>query len=235
MLTLGGVNSFYGLSHILHNVSLKVSEGEAVGLLGRNGAGKSTTLNTIMGLVKYRTGLINFNGIDISILNPSEILLAGIGLVPEDRGIFHNLTVLENLKMGYLSGKKIWSFEEYQDYVFGLFPRLKERLKNLGKKLSGGEQQMLSIARALGSKPKLLMIDEPMEGLSPEYVERICQTLSAMKEQNVAVLIVENNIKLALDICQRVYFIEKGVIRYEGSSQEVRDNPETRLRYLGVS
>lgn len=224
MLTLKNVNSFYGLSQILHDVSLTVGDGETVGLLGRNGAGKSTTLNTIMGLLQQRTGSINFNGIEMAGLKPSAILHTGVGLVPEDRGIFHNLTVLENLKIGYLAGKNIWSFDEYQKYVFGLFPRLKERLKNPGKKLSGGEQQMLSMARALGSKPKLLMIDEPMEGLSPEYVERIRQTLLAMKEHNVAILIVENNIKLALDICQRIYFIEKGVIRYEGSSREVRDN-----------
>lgn len=235
MLRLEKVNSFYSLSHILHDVSLSVKDGEAVALLGRNGAGKSTTLNTIMGLVPERKGTINFNGIELSGKKPSDILRAGIGLVPEDRGIFYNLTVLENLKMGHLTNKKNWTFEEYLNYVFELFPRLKERLKNLGKKLSGGEQQMLAMARALGSKPKLLMIDEPLEGLSPEYIERIRHMLLTMGEHGVAILLVENNTKIAISICQRVCFMEKGIIRHEGTSQEVLEHPEIRLRYLGVN
>jgi branched-chain amino acid transport system ATP-binding protein len=237
MLELSGVNSYYGLSRILQDLSLSVGEGETVALLGRNGAGKTTTLHSIMGVVKPRAGSIRFNGGEILGLRPSEILLKGIGLVPGNRGIFPTLTVLENLKMGHLASRKKgvpWGFEEFTDFVFGLFPRLKERLKNPGKKLSGGEQQMLAIARALGSKPAFLMIDEPTEGVSPEYVERIREILAELRQHGVAILLVENNIKMALSVSQRVYFIEKGIIRYEGSAEEVRSRPEIRLRYLGV-
>jgi branched-chain amino acid transport system ATP-binding protein len=237
MLELSGVNSYYGLSRILQDLSLSIGEGETVALLGRNGAGKTTTLHSIMGVVKPRAGSIRFNGGEILGLRPSEILLKGIGLVPGNRGIFPTLTVLENLKMGHLASRKKgvpWGFEEYTDFVFSLFPRLKERLKNPGKKLSGGEQQMLAIGRALGSKPAFLMIDEPTEGVSPEYVERIREILVELRQHGVAILLVENNIKMALSVSQRVYFIEKGIIRYEGSSEEVRGRPEIRLRYLGV-
>ncbi len=235
MLKLSGVNAYYGLSHVLQAVDLEVDKGEVVALLGRNGAGKSTTLSTIMGIVKKRSGSIMYNGVNLIELPPSDILRTGIGYVVESRGIFHNLSVQENLRMGYMCGKEKWSFNEFKDTVIELFPRLGERLRNLGKKLSGGEQQMLALARAMGAKPSLLMVDEPTEGLSPEYVDRIQSTISVLNSRGVSILLVENNIKVALALAKTVYFIEKGRILYKGSSMEVKENPSIRLRYLGVS
>src|SRR5262249_55201273 len=178
----------YGLSHVLQNVSLRVDPGEAVALLGRNGAGKTTTLKTIMGAVRARRGRITFEGTDVTELPPYRIVRLGLGYVPEERRIFPNLTVYENLKMARLSVDGGRRMDEYLERVFALFPPLRERLTHKGKNLSGGEQQMLTMARSLGTEPKLLLIDEPTEGLMPAFVETIERTIGVIQRQGVAVL-----------------------------------------------
>jgi branched-chain amino acid transport system ATP-binding protein len=234
MLHVDGVDAYYGLGHVLQAVSLRVEPGEAVALLGRNGAGKTTTLKTIVGVVRARRGRITWNGQDITTLPPYRIVQLGIGYVPEERRIFPNLTVLENLKMARLAvdgGKRM---HEYLDRVLTLFPPLKARLANSGRNLSGGEQQMLTMARSLGTEPKLLLIDEPTEGLMPAFVETIGETIVEIQRQGVAVLLVEQNTRLALGATQRVYFLEKGAIKHEGRSAELKHDHAVRMRYLGV-
>jgi branched-chain amino acid transport system ATP-binding protein len=234
MLRLEGIDTYYGLSHILQGVSLTVSSGEAVALLGRNGAGKTTTLKSIMGVLKPRAGRIAFEERDITGAPPHLIVQMGIGYVPEERRIFPNLTVYENLKMARLVVDGGRRMDDYLDRVFALFPPLKARLRNRGRALSGGEQQMLAMARSLGTEPRLLLIDEPTEGLMPAFVETIGQTIVDIQRQGLAVLLVEQHTRLALDATQRVYLIEKGVIRHAGTSAALKQDPETRLRYLGV-
>ena len=234
MLTVDGVDAYYGLSHVLQNVSLTVQAGEAVALLGRNGAGKTTTLKTIMGVVRARQGRITWNGEDITLLPPYRIVQLGIGYVPEERRIFPNLSVYENLKMARLTVDRGRRMDDYLARVFALFPPLQARLSNKGRTPSGGEQQMLTMARSLGTEPKLLLIDEPTEGLMPAFVETIGQTIGEIQRQGLAVLLVEQNTKLALAATQRVYLIEKGAIKHEGRSSDLRNEPAVRLRYLGV-
>ena len=234
MLAVERVDTYYGLSHVLQGVSLTVGAGEAVALLGRNGAGKTTTLKTIMGVLGPRAGRIVVDGIDVTGWPPHRIVQAGVAYVPEERRIFPTLTVLENLKMARLAIDGGRRMDAYLDRVLALFPPLKERLKHKGRALSGGEQQMLTLARSLGVEPRLLLIDEPTEGLMPAFVEAIGRTIVEIQRQGLAVLLVEQNTKLALEATQRVYLIEKGVIRHEGSSAALRDDAETRLRYLGV-
>lgn len=234
MLRLDAIDTYYGLSHVLQGVSLTVNAGEAVALLGRNGAGKTTTLKTIMGVLKPRGGRVQLETRDITGAPPHRIVQMGIGYVPEERRIFPNLTVYENLKMARLmvdGGRRI---DDYLDRVLALFPPLKARLRNRGRALSGGEQQMLAMARSLGTEPRLLLIDEPTEGLMPAFVETIGQTILDIQRQGLAVLLVEQNTKLALDATQRVYLIEKGVIRHQGASADLKHDAATRLRYLGV-
>jgi branched-chain amino acid transport system ATP-binding protein len=234
MLRLDAVDTYYGLSHILQGVSLTVNAGEAVALLGRNGAGKTTTLKTIMGVLTPRGGHVHLEAREITGAPPHRIVQMGIGYVPEERRIFPNLTVYENLKMARLMVDGGRRMDDYLDRVLALFPPLKARLRNPGRALSGGEQQMLAMARSLGTEPRLLLIDEPTEGLMPAFVETIARTILDIQRQGLAVLLVEQNTKLALDATQRVYLIEKGVIRHEGTSASLKADPETRLRYLGV-
>jgi branched-chain amino acid transport system ATP-binding protein len=234
MLSVDGIDAYYGLSHVLQNVSLTVRPGEAVALLGRNGAGKTTTLKTIMAVVRARRGRITWNGTDITALPPHRIVQLGIGYVPEERRIFPNLTVYENLKMARLTVDGGRRMSDYLDRVLALFPPLKERLDNKGRNLSGGEQQMLTMARSLGTEPTLLLIDEPTEGLMPAFVETIGQTIGEIQRQGVAVLLVEQNTKLALAATQRVYLIEKGAIKHEGRSSDLKNDAAVRVRYLGV-
>ncbi len=234
LLDVQAIDTAYGLSHVLRGVSLTVGPGEAAAFLGRNGAGKTTTLKTIAGVLKPRNGRIRFRGEDITGLPPYEIVRRGIAWIPEERRIFPTLTVYENLKISRLvtdGGRKI---EPFLDRVCTLFPRLRERLHHKGKQLSGGEQQMLTIARGLGSEPKLLLIDEPTEGLMPELVRAIADTLVAIQRDGVAILLVEQNTRIALDITRRAYLIEKGAVQYEGLSADLVGDRETRLRYLGV-
>jgi branched-chain amino acid transport system ATP-binding protein len=234
MLRVDGVDAYYGLSHVLQNVSLSVQPGEAVALLGRNGAGKTTTLKTIMGVVRARRGRITWDGTDVTTLPSHRIVQLGIGYVPEERRIFPNLSVYENLKMARLTIDGGRRMDDYLARVFALFPPLEQRLANKGRTLSGGEQQMLTMARSLGTEPRLLLIDEPTEGLMPAFVETIERTIGEIQRQGLAVLLVEQNTRLALSATQRVYLIEKGVIKHEARSSELRDDAALRVRYLGV-
>jgi branched-chain amino acid transport system ATP-binding protein len=234
MLSLEGVDAYYGLSHVLQDVSLTVQPGEAVSLLGRNGAGKTTTLKTVMGVVRARRGRITWNGADITRLPPHQIVQLGIGYVPEERRIFPNLSVYENLKMARLTVDGGRRMDDYLARVFALFPPLQARLSNKGRTLSGGEQQMLTMARSLGTEPRLLLIDEPTEGLMPAFVETIARTIGEIQREGLAVLLVEQNTRLALAATQRVYLIEKGAIKHEGASRDLQHDAAIRLRYLGV-
>ena len=234
MLRVENVDTYYGLSHVLQGVSLTVEPGEAVALLGRNGAGKTTTLKTIMAVLRARRGRITWNGDDVTALAPHRIVQLGIGYVPEERRIFPNLSVYENLKMARLTTDGARRMDEYLARVLELFPPLADRLSHQGKTLSGGEQQMLTMARSLGTNPKLLLIDEPTEGLMPAFVETIGRTITEIQRQGVAVLLVEQNTRLALEATQRVYVIEKGMIKHEARSRDLAGDAEARRRFLGV-
>jgi branched-chain amino acid transport system ATP-binding protein len=234
MLRVESVDAYYGLSHVLQGVSLTVGDGEAVALLGRNGAGKTTTLKTIMAVVRAWGGRIIWNEVEITGLPPHRIVQLGIGYVPEERRIFPNLSVYENLKMARLTVDGGRRMDEYLARVLALFPPLKERLRSKGKTLSGGEQQMLTMARSLGTEPRLLLIDEPTEGLMPAFVDTIGQTIGEIRRQGIAVLLVEQNTRLALAATERAYLIEKGVIKHEARSRDLQHDTAVRLRYLGV-
>jgi branched-chain amino acid transport system ATP-binding protein len=236
MIELRDINAYYGESHILHGVSLSVQDGEIVCLLGRNGAGKTTTILTIMGYLKPRKGAVCYNGRDISGLPTHTIARLGIGLVPQERGIFPSLTVRENLTVFARAGtrdtqaKDRWTL----DRIYRLFPRLKERESNLGFQLSGGEQQMLSIARALMLNPALLLLDEPSEGLAPAIVGEIIQILAGLKKEGLAVLLVEQNLKTALAVADRHHVLNKGEICFSGTSSDLKDNDFVLRTYLSV-
>ncbi len=228
------MHAYYGLSHVLHDVSLTVATGEAVAVLGRNGAGKTTTLKAIAGILPPRGGRVRFEGEDVTGLPPYEIVKRRISWIPEERRIFPNLTVYENLKMSRLVVDRGKHLDDFLERVFALFPRLAERIDHKGRQLSGGEQQMLTIARGLGCEPRLLLIDEPTEGLMPELVRAIADTMTKIQQDGVAILLVEQNVKIALEITRRTYLIEKGSIRWEGPSADLARDYDTRRRYLGV-
>ncbi len=236
MLALENINTFYENSHVLHDVSLEVGEGEIVVLLGRNGVGKTTTLKSIMGIQPPKTGRILFQGKDIAGMQPHQIARLGIALVPEDRRIIPNLTVFENLKMGMLIRKKTIHMEEKLQLVFDYFPRLKERLNQRGESLSGGEQQMLTIARALVSEPRLMLIDEPTEGVMPILVDEIAGILKRLHKDGVTLLLVEQNYEMSLSLSEneRAYVIEKGQIRMCGTPGELQACQIEVEKYLGV-
>ncbi|MGB8486627.1 MAG: ABC transporter ATP-binding protein [Xanthobacteraceae bacterium] len=234
MLDLENVNAYYGDSHILHGVSLPVREGEVACLLGRNGAGKTTTILTIMGYLKPRPGRILFRGQDIAALPPFKVARLGFGFVPQERGIFPSLTVRENLMVfaragGGGNGGR-WTLER----VFELFPNLRARERNLGFQLSGGEQQMLSIARALMLNPTLLLLDEPSEGLAPMIVQEIVAVLKSLKQEGLAILLVEQNLHTALAVADRHHVMNKGEICFSGSSAELESNEFVLRNYLSV-
>ena len=231
MLDLENVNAYYGDSHILHGVSLAVNEGEVVCLLGRNGAGKTTTILTIMGYLKPRPGRILYRGRDIAALPPYAVARLGFGFVPQERGIFPSLTVRENLTVfarGTAGGR--WTLER----ILELFPSLRARERNLGFQLSGGEQQMLSIARALMLNPSLLLLDEPSEGLAPMIVQDIIEVLRNLKREGLAVLLVEQNLRTALAVADRHHVMNKGEICFTGSSGELEGNDFVLRNYLSV-
>jgi branched-chain amino acid transport system ATP-binding protein len=232
MLELRGIHTFYGLSHILFDVSLKVDAGEVVCLLGRNGAGKSTTIKSIMGIVPPRQGSILFKGEEIAGKKPYILARKGIGYDPDDRRIFADLTVEENLEIaekGYVEGEG-WNKER----VYGFFPALKHIRQRRGGVLSGGEQKMLAIARALMGNPELLLLDEPTEGLAPIMVHTLEEQLLRLKETGLTVLLAEQNQRVALKLSDRGYLIDNGVIRYHSSVEELRENEEVRKKYLLV-
>lgn len=231
MLELHDVHAHYGKVHVLQGVSMAVAEGEAVALLGRNGVGKTTTLKTIMGLLPATGGRLSFDGTDLRAIAPHRIPSHGIGYVPQGRGIFPNLTVEENLYLGRTTTPP----SHVRDFVFSRFPRLEERLRQAGGTLSGGEQQMLAIARCLMMEPKLIILDEPTEGIMPILVGEIRRELIEVNANGVSILLVEQNVKTALRICSRVYVMEKGAIVHEDSAISLKDDEKTLHRYLGVS
>jgi branched-chain amino acid transport system ATP-binding protein len=232
LLEVHEIHTFYELSHILFGVSLKVAEGETVCILGRNGVGKTTTLRSIMGLTPPRSGSIEIFGEDIKGKKPFEIARQGVGLVPEDRIIFPDLTVGENLEIAVKKGKKFdgWTLEK----VYSLFPVLKDRDKQMGGTLSGGEQQMLTMARTLMGNPRLLLLDEPSEGLSPIMVRAVEEQIHLLKEEGMTILLAEQNSNTALKLSDRAYILEKGAVSWQGNVSELKENPELMKNYLGV-
>jgi branched-chain amino acid transport system ATP-binding protein len=230
MLSLNDVHTYYGKSHILQGVSLEVKNTEIVSLLGRNGVGKTTTLRSIMGLTRARRGSITFNGEELISIRDYVIPRKGIGLVPQGRHIFANLTVRENLRVGLFGERAGFSY----DMAFEYFPALRERINQLGATLSGGEQQMLAIARCLVTRPQLLLMDEPSEGLMPLLVRLISEKVVEINKTGVSVLLVEQNIEISLAISNRIYIMEKGVIVHEGTPERLKAEPEILHRYLGV-
>ena len=238
LLEVRDLNTYYGMSHVLQGISLKVDQGELVALLGRNGMGKSTTLKSIMGLVKPKAGSVVFQGKDITGYPPYKVARVGIGYVPEDRRIFPNLSVLDNLDIGIKGGKivnpddpNVWTVER----IFDHFIKLKERAKSQGRFLSGGEQQMLTIGRSLMGNPALLLVDEPTEGLAPLLVKEVRNILEEInKKAGVSILLVEHNIKVALSLAKRVYLMGKAHIGFAGTVEELNAHPDTRAKYLEV-
>jgi branched-chain amino acid transport system ATP-binding protein len=235
LLRVDGVHTFYGKSHILHGVSLEVGRGEVVGLLGRNGVGKSTTLKAIAGLVDASQGEVLFEGRPITQLPAHRMARLGIGYVPEDRRIFRLLTVMENLRTGLdRHGVTKARKQELLDKVYEYFPVLAERRNQPGGTLSGGEQQMLAIARSMMLEPKIILLDEPTEGLMPRMVSQIRQIVDVLRHQNVAVLLVEQNVPLTLAAARRVYLLEKGVVRHHAMASELRADDAVIHQYMGV-
>jgi branched-chain amino acid transport system ATP-binding protein len=233
ILDVRDIHTFYGTSHILFGVSLNVGQGETVCLLGRNGAGKSTTLRSIMGLTAPASGSITYNGVQLIGKPPYTIARLGIGFVPDDRGIFADLTVQENLEIAETRRRgngDAWTLER----LYTAFPMLKGLRDRRGEHLSGGEQRLLSVARALLTHPRLLIFDEPAEGLSPLVVRAVRDWVVRLKEGGLSILLSEQNVKFAMEVSDRAYVIDKGVIRHQGSVEELRANEEIRKRYLMV-
>jgi branched-chain amino acid transport system ATP-binding protein len=229
ILDIQGIDTYYGLGHILHGLSLGVAEGEVVALLGRNGAGKTTTLRSISGLTPPRGGAILYKGRDIAGLDAHRISRLGIALVPETRDIFSYLTVRENLAIARRKGSR-WQMAE----VLERFPGLEARMHHKGRELSGGEQEMLAIARALMTGPDLLLLDEPSQGLAPLVVSAVMDTIRELKKQRVSMLLVEQNAEMALQLADRVYAIDHGTVVFEGTPAQLRADTQVTATYLGV-
>jgi branched-chain amino acid transport system ATP-binding protein len=235
LLALEDVHAFYGEAHILQGVSLSVREGEVVTLIGRNGAGKTTTLRSIMGIVPARLGRITFAGRELRGLPIHAVARGGIAYVPEERRILPNLTVEENLRLGRLGADgRRGEGDAAMEEVLAYFPRLRERLAQKGKGLSGGEQQMLAIARGLIARPRLMLVDEPTEGLSPIIVESLTEILRAINRRGTAILLVEQILEVALALSHRLYVMDQGRIQFEGSADQLRADPAIQQRFLGV-
>ncbi len=245
LLEVDDIDAYYGQSHILRGLSLTVEDGEVCALLGRNGAGKTTTLRAIAGArpPDLRSGIVRFRGEDVTDADTEDISMSGIGIVPEERRIFPNLTVEENLHLAEVSrnssnlfGRNLGEVTEARPIreMYNAFPRLDERQNQLAGTLSGGEQQMLAIARALRQNPRLLMLDEPYEGLAPQIIEDVEAAIERISEEGTTVLLVEQNAAAAINIAERCYIVDQGEIVFEGGSEELREDDETRQRYLGV-
>ena len=233
MLKVNNIDVFYGAIHALHDVSIEVNQGEIVTLIGANGAGKSTTLRTISGLLTPKKGEVTFEGQNIAGLAPHKIVSLGLSQVPEGRRVFANMSVLENLELGaYLRNDKAGIEQDMQD-VFKKFPRLLERKEQLSGTLSGGEQQMLAMGRALMSRPKLLLLDEPSMGLAPLLLKEIFNIIQEINQSGTTVLLVEQNAHMALSIAHRAYVLETGKIALAGSAKELANSEEVRKAYLG--
>ena len=232
ILELKGIHIAYGPSHIIFGISLDVDQGQVVCLLGRNGVGKTSTLSGIMGLVPPSSGTITFKGEDITGKQPFMISRAGIGYVPENKRIFRDLRVWENLKLGQMNPResKRWSFER----TYALFPALKDRSNHQGTELSGGEQQMLAIARALMGDPDLLLLDEPSQGLAPILQKRLGSLIKSLKEEGITILLAEQSFSLASEVSEKVYVLEKGVIKFEGTIDDLKANEDMKKEYLAV-
>jgi branched-chain amino acid transport system ATP-binding protein len=232
MLQVEQIHTYYGDSHVLHGISLSVEKGSLAVLLGRNGMGKTTTIRSIIGFTAPRTGKIRFQGKEIQHLPSYKIAKLGIGLSPQGRGIFPNLTVKENLTVAARgSSADGWTLEK----IYELFPRLRERSASMGGNLSGGEQQMLSIGRALMTNPDLLLLDEPSEGLSPIMVQEVMAIISRLKAEGLSMLMVEQNIAMAMGVADRVYILSKGQVVFAGTPDELRANDEVKSQYLGMN
>ena len=234
MLQVDNLNVYYGAIHALQGISFNVNEGEIVTLIGANGAGKSTTLRTLSGLLRSRTGSIIFKGQDLATLPAEKIVELGISHVPEGRKIFAPLSVKENLMMGAFTRNDQAEIQESLARVYQSFPRLKERAGQYGGTLSGGEQQMLATGRGLMSKPTLILLDEPSMGLSPILVEEIFRIIVEINKQGTSILLVEQNAQMALSIAHRAYVLETGRIVLTGPAKEIADNPQVRTAYLGI-
>ena len=233
MLEISGLNTYYGRAHILSDLSLNVQRGEVVALLGRNGAGKSTTLKSINGLVRPTSGNIIFENQSLNHQTPHIACRRGIGYVPEERRIFTDLTVIENLEVGTRSsheGLTAWTLER----IFHIFPNLAEMRNRPGSQMSGGEQQMLTIARTLMGNPKLILLDEPSEGLAPVIVQQMTATIHELKREGLTIILSEQNLRFATKLADRVYIIEKGHIRYEGTMKDLAEDEDVRNAYLTV-
>jgi branched-chain amino acid transport system ATP-binding protein len=232
LLELNKINTYYGLSHILFDVSLQVAKGEVVCVLGRNGVGKTTLLRSIMGLTVPKSGSLVFNGTSLKGKRPFEIAYLGIGFVPEDRIVFPKLSVKENLEMGLKKGQKggHWTLER----VYQVFPILKTRQNQMGGTLSGGEQQMLTIARTLMGNPELLLLDEPTEGLSPLIVKELEKQIRVLRQEGMTILLSEQNSTVTLNLSDRSYILEKGQVKWEGEVSVLKEKKDILKRYLGV-
>jgi branched-chain amino acid transport system ATP-binding protein len=234
LLEIQDIHTFYGTIEALKGISLEVDEGEIVTLIGSNGAGKSTTLRSISGLSPPRAGSIRFDGEEIGETPPQEIVQRGISQAPEGRRIFQRMTVRENLELGAYLRRDAGKIDQDLNRMFELFPRLKERERQKAGTMSGGEQQMLAIGRALMAEPKLLLLDEPSMGLAPVLVERIYETIAEINEQGMTILLVEQNANFALDVSKRGYVLETGTVALADEASALRENPEVQKAYLGT-
>lgn len=235
VLEINGLNVYYGNIHAIKDVSLKVEEGEIVSLIGANGAGKTTTLQTISGIIRPKSGTILFNGKDITKERAHNIVKMGIAQVPEGRRVFSQLSVSDNVRLGAFTVKDtVEGLKENRKRFYDIFPRMRERKQQLAGTLSGGEQQMLAMGRAIMSRPKLLILDEPSMGLSPLFVKEIFKTIVELNQKGTTILLVEQNARMALSIADRAYVIETGRIGMEGEAKELAENEDVKKAYLGA-
>jgi branched-chain amino acid transport system ATP-binding protein len=234
LLAVEEIHTYYGEAHILQGVSLTIGEGEVVTLIGRNGAGKTTTLRSIMGIARPRQGRVRLRGDDVTALGTHEIARRGIAWIPEERRVLPNLTVLENLRLGMLGGSRTNGGQDVLEEVFEYFPRLRERIDHRGRFLSGGEQQMLAIARGLVSRPSVMLVDEPTEGLAPLLVQNLTEILSAINRRGTTILLVEQTLEVAMALSHRLYVMDQGRIQFEGTPDALRRDPTIQQRFLEI-